>query len=455
MIPQKIKKYLFRHKHVNLLIVAAVALSALIFSLFIVWCFHRLPLELYLSKEISTEDIDFTDIYYQTKEENHKKNILLVNSGSLNSDSIRPGITRIIHTIDSLRPNTIIGVDHYFVDDKGDDIDRPLNSILINKKVVFGRHYENQSRFPLDDTGKVNIGIINFPVKEQTTVREYYKNHIIHNIRNNSLDGIASQIDTTIESFAVKLLRLYDQKFVVTQKEIDDSIFMIRYTSSAKGYYNIFNPVVINADAGTDFPAVEGKDLLKADPAHLQKIQQLLNDSTVVIVGLLGKTEMDNLNDIEDKHKVPNDFHLFNRLKEMPGAVIHANALDSLINEKPIQEINKLVFYFFLYFVIMIFWTMLRLLDKLRLILIKQLIEIIVFISLTMILIWLSQKLMQAGYHLPMGEVLAFVALAVIELKLFGMELYECIEKYLHHRVLVSPIKSIVIKKIKIANAKK
>ena len=53
----------------------------------------------------------------------------------------------------------------------------------------------------------------------------------------------------------------------------------------------------------------------------------------IVIISHLGTDNMENTFDVEDKHRVPTNPNLFNRNLTMPGAVIHANAIQMMIDK--------------------------------------------------------------------------------------------------------------------------
>ena len=145
---------------------------------------------------------------------------------------------------------------------------------------------------------------MNFPSKKEETVREYYNYKIINN--------------DTIPSFAAALCNTKSK----------DTTNYLKYSTEKNGFYNILNENdTINP---ANFPAIEASAFLLE--SNQNKIKEIIKNK-IVIIGHLGTEHMGNPNDVEDKFRVPTDKSLFNRNLTMPGAVLHANAVQMMLNK--------------------------------------------------------------------------------------------------------------------------
>jgi hypothetical protein len=179
------------------------------------------------------------------------------------------------------------------------------------------------------------------------------------------------------------------------------------------------------ADREHDFPAIEAEYFFNTSYEDSALIKALIKDN-IVIVGFLESPNMNNPDYVTDKHRVPVSFDLFNRSPTMPGAVVHANALQTLI-QKEKGEVYKIIeWQFNLIAGVIIFSYLLifNLLHKIRPILIKLLVEIAILVASIMTFIWWSGNLLGRGYHIDMGKILFYIAV-LIEYKMFAFEFYD------------------------------
>ena len=152
-------------------------------------------------------------------------------------------------------------------------------------------------------------------------------------------DNISDILSDTLYSFSSELSDSYSK----------DSIDYLKYRTDAKGFYNILDSNQIEPN---NFPAVEGSELTK-DSLN-PKIAELIKDK-IIIIGHLGVESMDNKYDIEDKFRVPVSKSLFNRNLTMPGAVIHANAVEMNINNDKMTSIVGWKYELMINFILLVF----------------------------------------------------------------------------------------------------
>lgn len=257
-------------------------------------------------EHLATEDIEFNDIYYFSRISNytnHRDNVLLINTGSLNNNpNFRGSLAKLINNVGKNNPKKI-GLDVLFAKASDTVSDSLLLSSILKNRVILAAN--NDTPLFFKSTKK---GIVNFPDNSDKTIRNYYNYRII------SKD--------TLYSFSSELSDCYSK----------DSINYLKYRTDAKGYYNILDSNRIDLD---NFPAIEGSELIK-DSIN-PKISELIKNK-IIIIGHLGINSMNNQYDIEDKFRVPVSKTLFNRNLTMPGAVIHANAVEMNIkNDKMIS----------------------------------------------------------------------------------------------------------------------
>jgi CHASE2 domain-containing sensor protein len=270
--------------------------------------YEHLPLQLIHFEHLLTEDIQFNDIYYSSKVHKNDKNkeVVVINSGSiLKNENFRYELSNLIDIIGSYKPKKI-GIDLIF--EKHKENDSLLQKSIYANDVILGIDSKNNFKNVFESN---KSGIINFPIKNNETVREYF-NYSNYDSKNKL-------------SFASVLSEVIDK----------DSIYYLKYNTDSKGFYNALdkkNEIEIN-----NFPAIEAVDIInRIDTIEIKR----LIENKIVIIGHLGTEYMDNFNDIEDKFKVPNNSSLYNRAQTMPGAIIHANAIQMMIDNDKILKIE-------------------------------------------------------------------------------------------------------------------
>lgn len=129
----------------------------------------------------------------------------------------------------------------------------------------------------------------------------------------------------------------------------------------------------------------------------------------IVIISHLGTDNMENEFDVEDKHKVPTDTSLFNRNLTMPGAVIHANAIQMLINKDEMFVVEgwfcELIISLILFGYLFLFYTIHH---KYKL---GKLFNILIILASTIILIFFTCiYLIDLGIYFKIGSLLVQIA---------------------------------------------
>ena len=361
----------------------------------------------YEIKNLATEDIDLNDIYYFSNKNDAKKSVVIVNIGSVPKDSIRSKLVALLpKLIDA--PTRSIGIDLSFVEAKNKDTDKSLLQFLQNKKVITGFEKDMEPFFKEN----TQLGCTNLPTKEDMTVREYYNYCKVNNFSNH-------QKDTVINSFARKLV--FPNESIDTTKI--KAVSYIKYQSIENGFYNYFDSKEELYEK-FNFPCIEANDVLN----NRKGVAALLKDK-IVIIGWVGNDYMSNPNDITDKHRVPVDFKLFNRLPIMPGTLIHANAVEMHLKHDSIQKIEGWKHYFLLLLLLFIYFYVFALFEKplSKYFGLNFILEILFLIFSAYLLVGFSIAMMGWGWHFKIGQLFIYVAL-LIEFKAFNHEF----EKYFH-----------------------
>ena len=144
-------------------------------------------------------------------------------------------------------------------------------------------------------------------------------------------------------------------------------------------------------------------------------------EGKIDIIGSLGDRSHSNADfDIEDKKQVPVDTtNMINRMPVMFGAVVHANAISTILDDRlhfyivsdgSILVVNLIIFAIFLY--VLLFKNL------------GKLLNLVILFLLTIPILFLIFYLMEYGIYYQFGGTL--LALLIIE------EFYEIIEPFEH-----------------------
>jgi CHASE2 domain-containing sensor protein len=278
-------------------------------------------------KEFAGADLSFNDLFYKvnrlsnTPIQKSSENIVMINTGSLSSDSFRFKLAAVISKVGDCKPKAI-GVDHDFSNDTsitGTHELRDALSILSNK-VVLGRNSRMKKGDVMEFDSSI-YGVVDFPDEEgQITVRRYSEsvNSFANQMR---VVGSSSRSDRSAKT--------------VLNKEVDEkSDFVINYIyhHDGNGLYDFKDNFFEDAmDVSDGLLLIEGKDLLESNKLDSSIVRNLLRNNYVIIGHMGPYNFIDKVHDNEDKFRVPCDTNLINRDRVMYGAVIHANALANLL----------------------------------------------------------------------------------------------------------------------------
>jgi len=195
----------------------------------------------------------------------------------------------------------------------------------------------------------------------------------------------------------------------IRDKEIDfkGDIKYLMYSTVGRGFFNVMDKP--KDERNNNFPAVEAMDILHRTDTIL--FGELIKNK-VVIIGHLGSNTMENLNDIEDKHRVPTDSTLINRALTMPGAVIHANAVQMFLTRNNMIDINGWV-YELISSIILLFYLILFYTFHHKYLLGKLINISIILVSTIPVIFIFGVWFMAMGYHYKVGAL--FLQIAFLE----------------------------------------
>jgi CHASE2 domain-containing sensor protein len=265
-------------------------------------------------QNLGSKDFSFNDMYYRVKLKegleysphfSKKKTVVLINSGSLDRENFRYALSRVLYRLERFEP-LAIGIDHTFskksaqADSSTHQLKEAITttSNLVLAKIPSESQSSIQFNRPL---GEVELPVVHFSIR-------YYK------------DGP--------QTFASKLGEAAG--FEKDDYNESDGKFPIHYSSVQNGLVHWLN--MENHLYDINFKYVEAPELF--DTSQFKALKKILRNK-IVIIGHLGSPDAFNLFDVEDKHPVPVDTNnVANRERIMPGAVIHANALENIIHPK-------------------------------------------------------------------------------------------------------------------------
>jgi hypothetical protein len=355
--------------------------------------FSSKMLQIFNLNEHLISDIQFNDLYYKKQGNtgpdtymDKEKKIILVNTQEIpNTVAGREMYISLFSKLNEYKV-AVIGVDVTFSKHQKD----VFQSVKYNPKIIFAdQDSSSDISFP-------NNGDIRFPKlgeHEQRSIR-YYKN-IEH-------------------SFGAKIVKA---AFPLVSTNIgNNENFIIHYNSFGSGLSHL-----INDDNSKNNHWNEDYKFLNASDILLDSSNRFKDNFNrkIVIVGYLGNRKHLNADfDIEDKKRVPVDIeYLVNRDPKMFGAVIHANAISTIldkdlqfyeVSESIILVINLLTCALFLYVLLFKNWG-------------KLWNRIILFV-LTIPMLFIILYLMDFGIYYKFGS--SLLVLLVIE------EMHEILDPY-------------------------
>jgi len=262
-------------------------------------------------------DASINDLHYLIREETEdyepklSGELILVNTGSLPNDSFRLALSRLIQVLDRYQPK-VIGLDLVFdSSQKAIGTSELLATVATTPRMVTGKSSQNGTT-DLVISPSSAYGVVSFP-NNQSTIRRY-----------------SSQEN----AFGVVLAQMLKKDSLAA---FDESTFFINYQTMSDGVYTVHSPefdfvLVDSSYRPSGFLMLEGKDILKNDSLTLLALARL-GKGRAFLLGHLGNTNLYNVKfDNEDKHRVPPERQLVNREKSMFGILIHANAIENILN---------------------------------------------------------------------------------------------------------------------------
>jgi len=262
-------------------------------------------------------DASINDLHYLIREETQNYEpklsgeLILVNTGSLPNDSVRLALSNLIQVLDQYQPKAI-GLDLVF--DSSCNVlgtTELLETLATTPRMVIGKSSKNGTLNPVISPSSA-FGIVSFP-NNQSTVRKY------------------SSQDNTFGFLVAQMLRKD------SLAPFDESTFFINYQTMADGVYTVHGPefdfVMLDSSfRPSSFLLLEGRDILYNDSLTLLALTHL-GRGRAFLLGHFGNTNLYNVKfDGEDKHRVPPERQLVNREKSMFGLLIHANAIENILN---------------------------------------------------------------------------------------------------------------------------
>ncbi len=337
-----------------------------------------------------TSDIHLNDIYYRKHSASgdsymkDEKKVILVNIQEIPfSVGGREMYVKLLNKLIDYN-SAAIGVDVTFSKTQKD----VFQSVKNNPKIIFAN--QNSSL----DISFPNNGDVIFPE---------IGGHVQHSIRYYKNDE---------NSFGAKLVKAAN--FKLNTRIGDSENFIIHYNSPHDGLCNVTDD---DPNYDKKYKFLNASEVLE-DSMNIFKFDF---EGKIVIIGYLGDRSHFNADfDIEDKLQVPVDTtNMVNRMPVMFGAVVHANAISTILDDRlhfyivsdgTILFVNLIIFAIFLY--VLLFKNL------------GKLMNLVILFLLTLPILFLFFYLMDYGIYYQFGGTL--LALLVIE------EFYEIIEPFEH-----------------------
>lgn len=342
----------------------------------------QLPLLNIISLEqMVVSDVSLNDLYYQLDGKWGDKSavsgeVVLVNTGSLPADSFRLALAQLIRTLHTCTP-AVIGVDHdFYADTSIVGTDTLIEVVNQTPAVVMG--YKKGGEPGLPFSSSISKANVTFP-SDQVTIRRY-----------------ASDTSTFAYKIAAELRP--------NLGELPTPSFMINYLTAPAGYFTTTDPsydyYLFDATAIKDkFFRLEAREILTADSAQLATFKRLLSDKAILLGHINNPFFGNPLFDGEDKHRVPCDESIVNRERRMPGVMVHANAIENMIQ----QEARFSVWTDSLWFSVFMHVAMIAFLYYILYANIGFAFNFLCFIALSIPILYLVLYLMSLGIYLEIG----------------------------------------------------
>lgn len=267
-----------------------------------------------LALEINANaDLSFNDLHYslQRLEQAHEEitdNLLIVNSGELNQGSFRLELARLISLLSDYPVNSI-AVDVVFsADSTKIGTYELLDVVKNNPKVIMALDTTSNKKY-LDFGANIKYGTINFPLSEHT-IRRYYST------RGTFAARVASSM-----GFSLDTANYPKNNFVINY--VQDTLYPYHTFPTECAWDTLF------AHTKQGFKELPLMQIYSLDSTCLVK---LLKNKTILIGHIKNSCTDNYYYDREDKFASSVDRNLLYRPETMPGILIHANAIQNIVN---------------------------------------------------------------------------------------------------------------------------
>ena len=274
-------------------------------------------LSLFTAEHQIGKGFELNDAFYQfnsTPSSPRAFDVVVVNTegfGQGVSPEFRNRLKDLLSSCLELGPSAI-GVDFIFEEQPGQGEMMELLTALLRKQLI-----EDDRIVIAHKLGKPNsitseadrLGVVNFPETGRTT------------IRNQQLSFFEN--GQQLPTFSAKLVEIHQPGRMASQDVPE--VFPLHYLRNGETHERIF----LSDSSDLAFRRTIGIPILDANEvlAHPHRFREWIRKK-VIIVGHVSQNPFD----IEDKHRVPNDPVFFNRIPTFSGPLIHALAVDNLLN---------------------------------------------------------------------------------------------------------------------------
>lgn len=345
--------------------------------------------QIFRVEHLFSQDLELNDLYYRLESWQDKPRVhevVVLNTASLGKSG-RPAEFRsecadLIQLISRMEPSAI-GVDLLFRHAKASDspsfvlATRRLRQVVEQTpRVVMATMAESNQEELFQNQER---GVVTFPERGRVSIRSYQKNFATE-------EGIQ-------HSFGAALIE-HHRKGAVQSQSVPH-VFPIRYAKAE----NLVTPIHLGNQ--TQFagkrtpgvPVIEARDILQKPDSFAGWIR-----GAMVVIG----HSSDSHFDIEDKHRVPCDTVLVNRLPTLSGPIIHAIATDNMLTfSRRGWQYVPVWFRLFAGFAMLV--SLIHLLLHTRF---GKWANFVVLALATLPLIYLGFLLMSWGYYWPMNSTL-------------------------------------------------
>ena len=281
--------------------------------------------QIFTIEEIGNPDLEWNDLHYKSvnpyrnSHYTREKSVILINSGSLNRDSFRLELSKVLGELNILNVKAI-GIDHQFSNENKIGTDELIKSINANPKIIIGEIADQNNPNMLAEKLKIQAKTGKADLPDDYTIRTYFDNH---------------------STFAHQLIKTaFPNVLKNSNHESEHHPFTIHYSCINDGLVEFSN--TSNSLHPINFKYIEAKDFINENDREFNKSFTETFKNKIVIIGHLGSNLIDKKFDSEDKFAVPTDTSkIMLRDKTMYGAVIHANAIENILHpESKFKELH-------------------------------------------------------------------------------------------------------------------